>query len=117
MMSGSGSAQERTLESYIAGRSSRDPESRQALDALRPELEFRLALIRARVAAGLTQAELAQRIGTKQSSIAQLEAGSARPSFDMLQRLSAALNVSFEIMPSHGVMVHFHQPEDALAPG
>jgi ribosome-binding protein aMBF1 (putative translation factor) len=110
MMSGSRSGPERTLEDDIAQRGARDPEFRQALDALRPELEFRMALIRARLAVRLTQAELAERVGTKQSSIARLETGSARPSFDMLQRLSAALNVSFEIMPSHGVTVHFHQP-------
>lgn len=84
----------------------RDPEFRKEWEQSEPEFQFRSALIGARLDSGLTQAELAGRIGTKQSAIARLETGSAKPSFDMLQRLTAALNVSFEIGPGPEVRVH-----------
>jgi ribosome-binding protein aMBF1 (putative translation factor) len=46
-----------------------------------------------RTAAGLTQSELAQRMGTTQSAIARLEGGGANPSTELLQRLGVALDV------------------------
>ncbi|HEY7035797.1 MAG TPA: helix-turn-helix transcriptional regulator [Thermomicrobiales bacterium] len=87
------------LEEYIADRAERDPAFRAAMEAMRPEYEFRRALIGARLAAGLTQTQLARAIGTRQPAIARLESGEARPSFDMLVRLAKALNVTFEISP------------------
>jgi transcriptional regulator with XRE-family HTH domain len=98
------------LEEYVAKREARDPEFRAALEALQPEYEFRSRLIRARLDAGLTQAQLAERIGTKQSSISRLEGGDAEPSSDMLRRLAAALNVSFEILPTAAIVVHDFEP-------
>jgi transcriptional regulator with XRE-family HTH domain len=100
----------KTLDEYIAERMANDPEFRSAWDALQPEYEFRLKLIQARLSAGLTQAELAERIGTKQSAISRLEGGDAQPSFDMLRRLAAALNVSFEILPTAAIVVHEFEP-------
>ena len=94
------------LRDYIDGREARDPAFRAARQELKPEFEFRRKLIEARAAAGLTQHELAERIGTKQSSISRLENGDAEPSFDMLRRLAAALNVSFEILPTGVIDMH-----------
>jgi transcriptional regulator with XRE-family HTH domain len=46
------------------------------------------SLIReARLRAGLTQAEVAARVGTTQSAIARWEAGKARPSLETLTRI------------------------------
>lgn len=98
------------LDEYIAMREARDPAYRAAREATRPEFEFRRKLIGARLSAGLTQAELAERIGTKQSAISRLEGGDAEPSFDMLRRLAAALNVSFEILPTAAIVVHEFEP-------
>ena len=103
----------KTLDEYVAVRKARDPEFRAAWEALRPEFEFRRQLIRARLDAGLTQAQLAERIGTKQSSISRLKGGDAEPSFDMLRRLAAALNVSFEILPTAAIVVHDFDPAHA----
>lgn len=80
---------------------------------MRPEYEFRRALIRARLDAGLTQAGLAERVGTTQSSIARLESGGAEPSFAMLRKLTAALNVSLEITPTAEVHVHHYEATSA----
>jgi len=46
-----------------------------------------------REAAGITQKELAARMGTTQSAIARLEGGGTNPSAELLQRLGHALNV------------------------
>jgi transcriptional regulator with XRE-family HTH domain len=91
------------LDDYIAERTARDPEFRDAMAALEPEYEFRRALIAARLAAGLTQAELAARVGTKQPAIARLETGTSEPSLGMLKRLAKALDVTFRITPSETI--------------
>jgi ribosome-binding protein aMBF1 (putative translation factor) len=43
-----------------------------------------------RTRAGLTQTELARRMGTTQSSIARIESGDSLPTLDMLSRLAHA---------------------------
>jgi transcriptional regulator with XRE-family HTH domain len=52
---------------------------------------FRELVFRLRTEAGLTQAELARRMGTTQSAIARIEGGGARPSLDTLERLAGAV--------------------------
>ena len=44
----------------------------------------------ARTRAGLTQAELARRVGTSQPAIARIEAGRSQPSFDRVVELLRA---------------------------
>lgn len=69
--------------------------------ALAPEFALARAVIHARVTAGLTQEQLAQRMDTTQSVIARLESGRTRPSTQTLERLAAAtgtrLHISFEL--------------------
>lgn len=78
---------------------SKKPGYRKAYDALEGEFELVAALIEARQRAGLSQAELAARIGTKQPAIARMEGGKL-PSTTTLQRIAAAtgnrLRISFE---------------------
>ncbi len=67
-----------------------DPEFRE--EYARADDEFALieALVRARAAAKLTQAQLAERLGTTQSAIARLEGGRVSPSFATLRRYAEA---------------------------
>lgn len=60
-------------------------------DALGPEFELITSLIKRRLERGLTQKELASRIGTKQASIARLESGTYNPSLAFLNKVSYAL--------------------------
>jgi transcriptional regulator with XRE-family HTH domain len=50
-----------------------------------------------REARGLSQAELAQRMGSSQSVIARLELGGAEPRFDTLQRVASALDLDLVV--------------------
>jgi hypothetical protein len=72
------------LHDYVTERERRDPAFRAAREELGPEYESRRALIEARLAAGLTQAELAAKVATTQSAIARLESGEVTPKIDTL---------------------------------
>lgn len=63
------------------------------------EIEYKVAaeLIRLRLSCGLTQAELAQELNTKQASIARIESGAYLPSLSMIKRIADALNADLEI--------------------
>jgi ribosome-binding protein aMBF1 (putative translation factor) len=66
-------------------------------DALAPEFEISAELVRARLRAGLSQAELAVRMGTSQSAIARLESGQALPSTKTLLRFAEATGSKFRV--------------------
>ncbi len=53
--------------------------------------EFRDLVYRLRSEAGLTQAELAKRMGTTQSAIARMEGGGSRPTLETLEKLAGAI--------------------------
>lgn len=78
----------------------KDPEYVREYEALEEEFALATALIKARAEAGLTQEELAQRMGTTQSAVARLEGGKSRPSTATLTKFAKAtgtrLRVSFE---------------------
>jgi transcriptional regulator with XRE-family HTH domain len=72
---------------------------RKAYESLDEEFAFLDEVLRARVRAGLTQAEVAERVGTTQSAIARLESGAGMhsPSVATLQRYARALGYRLEI--------------------
>jgi transcriptional regulator with XRE-family HTH domain len=82
---------------YIAERERRSPEFRALREANRARFEFQLALVRARLNAGLTQKQLADRIGKPQSSVARWENGTNIPKLETLRLLSEALGVDFRV--------------------
>lgn len=58
---------------------------------LEPKYLLISQLIESRIKKGLTQKELAQKIGTKQSAVARLESGNANPSITFLEKITSAL--------------------------
>ena len=78
----------------------RDPAYREAYDEFAPEFRLARALIEARTNAGLTQAQMAERMQTTQSVVARLESGRAHPSTRTLEKFAQAagmrLKISFE---------------------
>lgn len=75
----------------------KNPKIKAEYDRLQPEFVLIQALIDARVKKGVTQEELAEKIGTKQSVISRLESGRANPSISFLKKLAQALNSHLEI--------------------
>ena len=67
-----------------------DPEVREAYEEMAAEFDLARELIAARAHAGLTQAQLAARMGTTQSAIARLESGGRLPSMKTLIRYAEA---------------------------
>jgi len=68
-------------------------------DKLGEEFAFLDEFLQARAAAGVTQAEVAARIGTTQSAIARLESGKGKhsPSLATLQKYARALGCRLEL--------------------
>ena len=75
------------------------PEVRKAYDELAEEFSFIDEVLKARAASGLTQADLAARVGTTQSAIARLESGTPKhsPSIVTLQRYARAMGYRVEV--------------------
>ena len=75
-----------------------DEEMRQLIAQETLNAEVARSIYEARTVAGLTQAELAERIGTRQPVIARLEdADYGGHSLSMLQRIARALNQRIEL--------------------
>lgn len=78
-----------------------NPEFMQAWDALEDEFAALDALLSARKQAGMTQEEVAAKMGVSQPSLARVEAslGSHRhsPSLEMLRKYASAVNCKLEI--------------------
>ena len=72
------------------------PDERARFDAALEEEETRLRVAeivyQARSAAGLTQAALAERVGTKQSVISAIENGAQMPTIPTLRRIARAMD-------------------------
>lgn len=68
----------------------KNPEVRQEYDKVDVEYTLIEEMIRARMKAHLSQAELAIKIGTTQSAIARLESGRVSPSLTTLRRYAEA---------------------------
>jgi len=75
-----------------------DPAAEAEYDRLRPIYEVVGALIDARHEAGLTQVQLAERMGTRQSVIARLETARRLPSLDLVTRYAAATGKRVELV-------------------
>lgn len=78
----------------------KEPGFRKGYAALEKEFVLAGLLIEARVNAKFSQAQLAKKMGTSQSTIARLESGAAKPSLSTLERFAKAtgtrLRVTFE---------------------
>ncbi len=72
---------------------------KEAYDALDDEFAFLDEVLKARTESGLTQAEVAERVGTTQSAIARLESAAPKhsPSMATLQRYAKALGYRLEV--------------------
>jgi DNA-binding XRE family transcriptional regulator len=75
----------------------KDPDFLVAAEELEPGYQ----VARLRMLRGLTQAQLAEMVGTRQPSIARLENGSSTPSLSFLSKIAEALGakIEFKLIP------------------
>ena len=80
-----------------------DPEVKKYYDEFKPEYAFIRSIIDKRMKKKMSQAQLATKVGTRQSAISRLESGESNPSFKFLQKvaraLGAGLYISFRSLP------------------
>lgn len=76
-------------------RSQGDVAYREAQERLAPYEQLARIVIRRRMDLGLTQGELADRMGTSHSAISRIESGQHSTSVQTLQRLAEALEMRF----------------------
>ena len=74
-----------------------DPEFAAEYEAMQPEYEEIRAVIAARLACNMTQKELAEKTGIRQSNISRIESGAGSPTVDMLARIAAGLGKKLKI--------------------
>lgn len=76
----------------------KDSETRIFFEEEKSKTEIAHMVRSARLKAGLTQTELAKKIGTSQSALARLESGLDKrvPTMSLLARIAAACNADFE---------------------
>jgi ribosome-binding protein aMBF1 (putative translation factor) len=76
----------------------KDPDYRRDHAALDDEFTMAETFMRARFNAGLTQGQVAERMGTTQSVVARLESGRSKPSMRTLERFAAAVGTKVRLV-------------------
>jgi len=74
--------------------------TKNEIDSLNISIDFASKLIKARLDNNLTQAQLAERAGLKQSAIARIENKGSLPRIDTVYKLASALNSEFNFYPN-----------------
>ncbi|MBU1954181.1 helix-turn-helix transcriptional regulator [Patescibacteria group bacterium] len=75
----------------------KDKEISKAYNELAPEFAIARTIIEKRLEKGLSQSELAKKVGTKQSAISRLESGNYNPSIGFLGKVAKALNLYLDV--------------------
>lgn len=79
------------------------PEERQELDSARARFKLGARVLQHRLAAGLTQQQLASASGIAQSDISRIERGQANPTAETLEALAEPLGVTLDFVPAEAV--------------
>ncbi|MBI2337815.1 helix-turn-helix domain-containing protein [Candidatus Daviesbacteria bacterium] len=74
-----------------------DPAVKKEYDHLALRYTIISELIALRLKKGMTQKDIAEKIGTKQSAIARLESGSINPSIEFLHRIAQVMGYKLSI--------------------
>jgi DNA-binding XRE family transcriptional regulator len=75
----------------------KNPEVKRAYDELGPEYALINRLIELRISHGLTQKQLAKKLGTKQSAISRLERGNLSTTLRSFYKIARALDAELKI--------------------
>lgn len=82
---------------YLLKQELKNLEFKKYYDYYGKQLEIAYQILQLRKKKKLSQAQLAKKIGTKQSDIARIEAGQQNFSIDTLEKIAQALNCKLEV--------------------
>jgi DNA-binding XRE family transcriptional regulator len=90
------------MEQYtkLKARLLKDKQIKKAYIELGPEFALVEKFIERRIENGLSQSQLAKKIGTKQSAISRFESGRSNPSIGFLRKLADAVDARITITVS-----------------
>jgi ribosome-binding protein aMBF1 (putative translation factor) len=71
---------------------------REEYDLLAAEFAIAEAVIEKRLEKGMSQSELAEKVGTKQSAISRLESGNYNPSIKLLKKVAKGLDLKLTVL-------------------
>lgn len=91
-------------ETEIHEQELRDAEYRLEIERTQFANDVAIKVIQYRVTHGLSQAELARRLGMRQPNVARLESGEHEPSLSTLARLSLGLGLDFSVEVKTGAL-------------
>ncbi len=74
-----------------------DKETKREFDKLAPRYAVISELISARIKNKMTQKDVAEKVGTKQSAIARLESGSINPSLEFLRKIATVMGYKLTV--------------------
>ncbi len=74
-----------------------DAKTKKAYEKLSPRYAVISQVITARIKKGVTQKELAKKVGTKQSAISRLESGDTNPTLEFLEKISSVLGYKLHV--------------------
>jgi ribosome-binding protein aMBF1 (putative translation factor) len=86
----------KTFDSLLTERL-RDPAFKKAYLASQPEHDLITEVIEKRIKKGLTQRELAKKLGTKQPAVSRFEAGRGNPTINFIHNIADALGIKIKI--------------------
>ena len=85
------------FDEYLKGKL-KDPTFKKHYDYYGRQLEIAYQILQLRKKRKISQAQLAKKIGTKQSNIARMESGNQNFSVDILEKIAAALGSDLKII-------------------
>jgi len=86
-----------TFDSFLRAQM-KNPKFKKEYLALGPEFDLIESVIRKRIKSGLTQKQLAKKLGTKQSAISRFEGGEGNPTLSFMNNVAVALGATLKII-------------------
>lgn len=74
-----------------------DPEAKAEYDRLKPEYDLIRLLIKRRLKKGMTQTDVAKKLGTKQTSVSRLESGANGASLERYVHYASAVGGKLKV--------------------
>lgn len=78
-------------------------EYKLAIEEKRAQFDLANCIVHARLQKGLSQAKLAEAVGTKQANISRIESGLANPTLLVIDKIMRVLDICMEFIPAGSI--------------